>query len=127
VYITDAIRGLELCAETPGIEGEVFIIAGELPVESGELVSAIREQLGVRTPQLHLPTFLGQAGGLALELAFRLIGQQPPFSRRSMDFFLKNNAYMICKAKSRLNYKPEVDLLPGLRMTIRSMETGQIG
>ena len=127
VYITDAIHGLELCAEIPDIEGEIFIIAGELPVESGELVSVIREQLNVRMPQIHLPIFLGQAAGAALELTFKLMGRQPPFSRRSMDFFLKHNAYTIAKAQSRLNYCPQVDLLTGIKETGKSMNTSQAG
>jgi nucleoside-diphosphate-sugar epimerase len=121
VYISDAIHGLELCAETPEIDGEVFIIAGELPVESRELITMIREQLKVRMPPIYLPIFLGQAAGLALELTFKLIGRQPPFSRRSMDFFLKHNAYTIAKAQSRLNYHPQVNLLTGIQHTIESI------
>ena len=127
VYISDMINGLELCAETPDINEEVFIVAGEYPVEARELVSMIRKQLNIRTPQLYLPIFLGQAAGLALELTFKLIGRQPPFSRRSMDFFLKHNAYKIDKAQSKLNYHPQVDLLTGLQETIKSMNASQAG
>lgn len=123
VYITDAIQGLELCADTQDIDGEVFIIAGEVPVESRELVNLISQELNVRTQKISLPIFLGQAAGLALELTFKLIGRQPPFSRRSMDFFLKHNAYTIAKAQSRLNYQPEVDLLTGIQKTIESTNT----
>ena len=126
VYITDAIRGLELCAETPDIDGEVFIIAGKFPVESRELVRAIREQLRVRAPQIHLPIFLGKAAGRAFELLFRLIDRQPPFSRRSMDFFLKHNAYTIAKAQSLLSYHPQVDLRTGIQKTILSLRSGQM-
>jgi nucleoside-diphosphate-sugar epimerase len=122
VYITDAVHGLELCAETPDIDGEVFIIAGELPVESRELVCMIRQQLKVRMPQIYLPVFLGQAAGLAIELTFRLISRRPPFSRRSMEFFLKHNAYSIGRARSRLNYEPRVDLLTGIQKTIQSLK-----
>jgi nucleoside-diphosphate-sugar epimerase len=118
---------LELCGETPDINGEVFIIAGEYPVESRELVSVIREQLNVRTPQIYLPIFLGQAAGLALALTFKLIGRQPPFSSRSMDFFLKHNAYTIAKAQSKLNYRPQVDLLTGIKTTIKSINTSRAG
>jgi len=125
VYIADAIHGLELCAGTPDIDGEVFIIAGELPVESGELIGKIREQLKVRTRQIYLPIFLGQAAGLALELTFRLIGRQAPFSSRSMDFFLKNNAYAIGRARSRLAYEPRIDLLTGIQETIQSIRLGR--
>jgi nucleoside-diphosphate-sugar epimerase len=127
VYISDMICGLELCAETPNIEGEVFIIAGELPVESRELVGVIREQLNVRMPQIYLPIFLGRAAGLSLELTFKLIGRQPPFSRRSMDFFLKHNTYTIVKAQSKLNYCPQVDLLMGIKKTVTSMNISRAG
>ena len=127
VYISDLIHGLELCAETPGIDGEVFIIAGEFPVESRELVRVIKEQLNVGTPQIYLPILLGQAAGATLELTFNLIGRQPPFSRRSMDFFLKHNAYTIAKAQSKLNYRPQVDLLTGIKKTIKSMNTSRAG
>jgi nucleoside-diphosphate-sugar epimerase len=123
IYITDAIYGLELCAEALDIDGEIFIIAGELPVESRELVRVIRDQLNIRTPQIYLPIFLGQVAGMSLEMLFKLIGRQPPFSRRSMDFFLKHNAYTIAKAQSRLNYRPQVDLLTGIQKTIDSTNT----
>jgi len=123
VYISDMIQGFELCAETPDIEGEVFIIAGEAPIESRELVDLMSQELNARTQRLYLPIFLGQAMGLGLELVFKPLRRQPPFSRRSMDFFLKHNAYSIAKAQSRLNYVPQVDLLTGIRTTIQSMKT----
>jgi nucleoside-diphosphate-sugar epimerase len=122
VYISDAIRGLELCAEVQNIDGEVFIIAGETPVESRELVHVISSELHVRTKNITLPIFLGQWGGLALELLFKPLGKQPPFSRRSMDFFLKHNAYSIDKAKRRLGYQPKVDLRIGIQKTLASMK-----
>ena len=127
VYISDMIHGLELCAETPNIEGEVFIIAGEVPVESRKLISVIGRELNVRTQKIYLPIFLGHAAGLMLELTFKLIGRQPPFSRRSMDFFLKHNAYTIAKAQSKLNYWPQVDLLTGIKKTIASINTSPAG
>jgi nucleoside-diphosphate-sugar epimerase len=123
VYISDAIRGLELCAEEQDIEGEVFIIAGEAPVESRELVNVISREMNIRTRQIHLPVILGQWGGWVLELLFKPLRRQPPFSRRSMDFFLKHNAYSIGKAQRRLNYQPGIDLRTGIQKTIASMKT----
>lgn len=123
VYISDAVRGLELCAEVQPIDGDVFIIAGEVPVEARELVQVISEELNVRMQKIVLPVLLGQWGGWALEVLFKPLGKQPPFSRRSMDFFLKHNAYTIDKAKRRLNYQPQVDLRTGIRRTIASMRT----
>jgi nucleoside-diphosphate-sugar epimerase len=123
VYISDAIRGLELCGSIESIQGEVFIIAGDAPVESRELVSMLADELNARMQNFYLPVFLGQWAGLTLETLFKLIGRQPPFSRRSMDFFLKDNAYTIAKARQRLGYQPEVDLRTGLRKTILSLKS----
>jgi nucleoside-diphosphate-sugar epimerase len=61
---------------------------------------------------------MGKAGGYALELAFKPLGRQPPFSRRSLDFFLKDNAYDIGKAQRELGYQPQVDLRAGLVETL---------
>ena len=122
IYISDAVRGLELCAETADIEGEVFILAGDEPVEARQLVQVIGEELNTRTRNVQLPIFLGQWGGLALELLFKPLGKQPPFSRRSMDFFLKHNAYSIAKAKHRLNYQPQVDLRTGIQKTLAGVK-----
>ena len=42
VYIKDAVKGLELCAIAEGVNGEVFIIAGESALPVAKLVSVIR-------------------------------------------------------------------------------------
>jgi len=120
VYISDAVKGLELCASAEGVNGEVFIIAGEQAVPVYELVEVISAELGVNPPKLHLPISVGLLGGYSLEVAFKLIGKAPPFSRRSVDFFLKHNAYDISKAKRLLGYSPQVDLQTGIQNTIHS-------
>jgi nucleoside-diphosphate-sugar epimerase len=117
VYISDTIQGLELCAEVPNRCGEVYIIAGNRPVQSLELVRAISQEVGINIPKLHLPLALGKLGGLGLEAIFKLRGKQPPFSRRSLDFFRKDNAYDISKARRELGFQPEVELPDGIRQT----------
>jgi nucleoside-diphosphate-sugar epimerase len=118
IYISDAVRALELCAEVENIAGEVYIIAGADPVQVAELVNVISQELGASSPKLHLPITFGLWGGMTLELVFKLIKRPPPFSRRSVDFFLKHNAYDISKARRELGFQPEVDLVNGIRKTI---------
>jgi nucleoside-diphosphate-sugar epimerase len=118
VYVSDAIRGLELCAEVDNVAGQVYIIAGEQPVTIEELVQAVAEVNEVRPPTIRLPIALGKVAGHALQLAFGLLGRQPPFSRRSVDFFLKDNAYDISKARRELYFQPQVDLRQGLTRTL---------
>jgi len=119
VYISDAVKGLELCASTASVNGEIFIIAGEAAVPVAELVDVMSKELGVRTPKLHFPIALGVLAGLGLEMVFKPLRKSPPFSRRSVDFFRKHNAYSIDKAKHMLGYQPNVDLRTGMQETIR--------
>jgi nucleoside-diphosphate-sugar epimerase len=114
LHVSDAVRGLELCAETDNVSGQIFILAGEAPVTIQELVRLIAEVLEVPPPTVHLPVVLGRVAGIALQSAFRPLGKQPPFSRRSMDFFLKNNAYNTARAQRELGFRPMVDLRTGL-------------
>jgi nucleoside-diphosphate-sugar epimerase len=117
IYVTDAVRGLELCAEAESAPNNVFMLAGETPVTIEKLVQEIADLLGVRPPAVRLPLWLGKSAGYSLQLAFKPLGRQPPFSRRSVDFFLKNNAYDIRKARKELGFEPMVDLRTGLTRT----------
>jgi nucleoside-diphosphate-sugar epimerase len=119
VYISDAIKGLELSASANNVDGEVFIIAGDTPMPAKEMITVISEQIGARPPKLYLPLFLGMWAGVTLELMFKLIGKQPPFSRRSLEFFLDSNAYDIGKARNLLGYHPLIDLRAGMQKTIQ--------
>jgi nucleoside-diphosphate-sugar epimerase len=121
IYISDAVTGLALCAEVPAASGETFIIAGERPVTINELLSTIAAVQNVPAPSIRLPMPLGLAAGHMLQSGFKLIGRKPPFSRRSLDFFLKHNAYDISKARRILSFHPVVDLETGLKMTIASL------
>jgi nucleoside-diphosphate-sugar epimerase len=103
-----------MCAETDNGAGQVYIIAGQRPVTIETLVHMIAEALEVQPPALRLPVTMGKVAGYGLQLAFKPLGRQPPFSRRSVDFFLKDNAYDIGKAKNELGFEPQVDLRAGL-------------
>lgn len=125
LYVTDAVRGLELCAEVDGAPGEVYILAGESAVSVETLLQTAAEVLQASSPRLRLPAGLGLLMGSALETAFKPLGKSPPFSRRSMDFFLKHNAYDTRKAQHQLGFRPEVDLRSGLSASWRWLNGGQ--
>jgi nucleoside-diphosphate-sugar epimerase len=118
IYISDAIQGLELCAGVEGASGQVYFIAGDRPVTIKELVQMVADVQGVQSPKVRLPIAAGKTAGYVLQFAFQSLGKQPPFSRRSVDFFLKDNAYDISKAKRELGFLPQVDLRTGLSETL---------
>lgn len=117
IYISDLIVGLEQCATAEDVSGQVFILAGPEPVTTRQLVSTVAELSGRKPPRLSLPLLIGKAGGTVLELAFKPLHRPPPFSSRSLDFFSKNNAYSIGKARRVLGFQPTVSLAEGLQKT----------
>lgn len=117
IYISDAVRGLELCAEK-GTPGEVYFLAGERAVSLNELTQTIAAVQGVRPPLLRLPLPLGLAAAYLLQTLFSLLRRQPPISRRTLDFYLKDNAYDISKARRDLGFAPQVNLVTGMRQTL---------
>ena len=116
-YIDDLIDGILLVGEVPGIEGEVFTLAGGEYTTLNVLVQAIADVLGVSLSQRHYPVWPLWTAGFLCELLCRPFRIQPPVYRRRVDFFIKDRAFDIQKAKNRLGYKPKIDLKTGLRRT----------
>ena len=125
IYIDDAIRGMEQCAGADLAPGECFILAGHKPATTRELVDAIAQTANVKSPAIHVPIIFGRLAGAGLEIVFKAAGRTPPFSSRSMDFYVKNNAYSIRKAKQAFGFDPQFDLLHGLAETWKRMQANR--
>lgn len=121
IYVRDAVQGLELSAAC-GAPGAVYFLAGERALSIQELVQTMANVLGVQLRIIHLPFALGISAGYMVQFAFKLIGRRPPISRRTMDFFLKDNAYDTGKAQRDLGFYPLTELSVGLRQTVIRVE-----
>jgi nucleoside-diphosphate-sugar epimerase len=118
LYISDAVRGLERCAEH-GRGGDIYILAGPGWVTIEELIRLIAEVQTVRLSIVHLPAVVGHLAGGLLQIVCKPLRRQPPFSRRSMEFFLRHSRYDTSKARRQLGFEAEVGLKEGLRLTLR--------
>lgn len=116
-YIDDLVEGIRLVGETPGIEGEIFTLAGPRYTTLNELYAILAEILGTRPSRIHLPAWPFLVTGALCEWVCRPFRIQPPIYRRRLDFFLKDRAFDISKAKKKLGYSPQVDLKEGLTKT----------
>ena len=116
-YIDDLIDGIIQVGETPGIEGEIFTLAGPRYTTLNELVETIARVLGVAMSKRHYPVWPVWTAGAVCEFICRPLGIHPPIYRRRVDFFLKDRAFDIGKARRVLGYAPHVDLEEGLRRT----------
>lgn len=116
-YIDDLIDGIILAGTVPGIEGEIFTLAGERYTTLNELFQIIAEVLGVKGSRRHYPVWPMYAAGAACEFLCKPLRISPPLYRRRMDFFIKDRAFDIAKAKRILGYRPSVDLRTGIAKT----------
>lgn len=116
-YIDDLVEGIILMGETPNIEGEVITLAGAEYTTLNELVQIIAEVLGVKLSQSHIPIWPVWLAGAICEVLCKPFKINPPIYRRRVDFFLKDRAFDITKAKSLLEYNPKVNLYTGLKRT----------
>ena len=115
--IDDLVDGFLLAGETPGIEGEIFTLAGPRYTTLNELRRIIAEILNVELSRLHFPVWPVWTAGAVCELLYQPFRINPPIYRRRVDFFIKDRAFDISKARRLLGYDPKTDLQEGLTRT----------
>lgn len=116
-YIDDLLDGIELAGNTPGIEGEIFTLAGPKYTTLNELVETIAHILQVEVSKRHYPVWPLWTAGAICEILCKPLRINPPVYRRRVDFFLKDRAFDIAKARRNLKYSPKIGLEDGLKRT----------
>jgi dihydroflavonol-4-reductase len=118
VHVDDVVRGLQACARR-GPRGEVFHLAGPEIVTVQQLCETIARACEVPLPRVHLPLAPVLLAARILGRAGRLLGRELPIDERKVDFFRKNRAYSIEKARRILEFQPRITLEPGMEETVR--------
>jgi nucleoside-diphosphate-sugar epimerase len=118
IYISDLLDAFEIAAEISIGPGETLIIAGPRAITTRELVEKIIASAGASYRPPRLPLRPVALACRLMELAFRSIGRQPPFSTRSIKFFTESSAFSIEKARSLLGFEPAIDIDEGLARTL---------
>lgn len=116
-FIDDLVDGIVRAGRRPEAIGEVFTLAGPRITTLCELVVAIAAAVGTKPPRLRLPYAPVYWASVVCERACKAIGVSPPLYPRRVEFFEKDRAFDISKARRLLGYEPRVDLQRGLRRT----------
>lgn len=118
-HVEDVARGFMRASELgAGVNGEAFILAGARYTTVKELIELIADRAGVAPPRLRLPAAPIYAAAALCEDLCRPLGIEPPLHRRRLDFFLKDRAFEIDKARNVLGWQPQVDLETGIAETL---------
>jgi nucleoside-diphosphate-sugar epimerase len=118
VYISDLIDLFRLAADNPNSLGRVYIGAGARYISLNELVETIADTEGAALSRMHIPVApVRLLSGMCEDLC-RCIGVEPPLYRRRVDFFIKDRAFSIARAKAELGYAPKVDMEEGVHRTV---------
>ena len=121
IYIDDCLEGLDLCARHDKAPGELFLlVSGEAPALQ-EWVAKIAESQGVHPPRFRIPVLPMWFLGLGLEAAFKCIGKDAPFSRRSLRFFTNPTVFDSRKIRTLLGFEPKISFEEGIRLSAEEM------
>jgi len=116
-FVEDLVEGIALAGEKDEALGETFTIGGAEYVTLNELVQKIAGILDRPVPKMRIPVWPVWTAGALCELLCRPLGIEPPIFRRRVDFFIKDRAFDISKARTMLGYERKVPLDTGLKIT----------
>lgn len=116
-YVTDLVAGMTLAGEHEEALGQVFTIGGEEHLTLLEFVEKIATILNKRISTTRIPVWPVWSAGLLCEILCKPLGITPPLYRRRVDFFIKDRAFDISRAKKVLGYQPKVAVNYGLVLT----------
>ena len=116
-YVEDLAEGIALAGEKDEAIGETFTIAGEEYLTLNQLVKKIAGILNKPVSKIKIPVFPVWFAGLLCEVVCKPFKVSPPIYRRRVDFFLKDRAFDISKAKRILGFRPKYTLDEGLKIT----------
>ncbi|MCW8848400.1 MAG: NAD-dependent epimerase/dehydratase family protein [Melioribacteraceae bacterium] len=116
-FVEDLVEGFRLAGEKEEANNEVFTIGGNGYLTLRELVDKISKILDKPTSKKSIPVWPVWIAGALCELVCKPFGISPPIYRRRIDFFIKDRAFDITKAKTMLGYNPTTTLEEGLAKT----------
>jgi nucleoside-diphosphate-sugar epimerase len=116
-FVEDLVEGIILAGETPAASGRIYTIGGNEYLSLDRLVKSIARIMEKPVSGFHIPLWPVYTAAFLCEILCRPLGIEPPIYRRRLDFFTRDRAFDISKARKELNYEPKVSLEQGLTRT----------
>jgi nucleoside-diphosphate-sugar epimerase len=116
-YVEDLVDGIILAGETKTASGRIYTLGGEGYIRLNELVEMIAGIMNKPVPKTKIPLFPVYVAAHVCEKICRILRIEPPLYPRRLDFFTKDRAFDISRAREELGYHPRVPLAEGLKRT----------
>jgi nucleoside-diphosphate-sugar epimerase len=116
-YVDDLAEGIILCGTHPAAPGRVYTLGGSEYGTLSDLVGRIARVLDRPNPRLRIPVWPVYTAGILCEMVCTPLGIEPPLYRRRVDFFRKDRAFDIGRARAEMGYAPRIGLDEGLART----------
>jgi farnesol dehydrogenase len=117
VDVSDVADGLLLCGTVKGIEGRIYILAGDESRPLRAVIASLEHLLGTRTPRSAIPAIALRAYALLNAMVAACGGPTlPRFDRAQL--FLQDFSFDISRARAELGYVPKVSVDETLRRTV---------
>ncbi len=116
-FVEDLVDGIILAGENEAAIGNTYTIGGNDYLTLKELVASIAKILKKPVAKKNLPLKPVYWASAICEAICRPLGIEPPLYRRRLDFFTKDRAFDISRAKADLGYMPKIPLEQGLTIT----------
>lgn len=119
VYVTDMVQGLLLALDSERAVGKAYNIGNDKVITQKVFLSTIAQEIGVKTPHIHVPYYPLYAAAYAAErIATFSNNRIPPFvTRHGVKLYGADNRLSISKARRELGYAPKVPLVEAVRIT----------
>src|SRR5690606_13606927 len=92
-------------------------LGGREPISLNTLVAEIGKAVGRRPRGVKIAVWPVMAAAVVCEKTLRPLGIEPPLYPRRVEFFTKDRAFTIEKARRVLGYEPKVTEAEGLART----------
>lgn len=116
-FVEDLVEGIALAGEKNGAAGNIYTIGGDGYFTLNDFVNTLAEIFDAKVSKIKIPVWPVWLAGLACELICRPLKIEPPIFRRRVDFFIKDRAFDISKAKKEIGFQPKVPVRKGLQIT----------
>ena len=119
-YVDDQTDSLILGAVKPrkDVHLESFNIASGSHITLNQLAEYIAKAGPYKLSKIKIPVAPVWFAGLLCEIICKPFGIKPPIFRRRVGFFTHNRSFDLSKAKRLLNYQPQMEAEPGIKITL---------